>query len=375
MFQTGHYELVQSKSLFSFRIQTKFLISNTLSQCFPDVSKFNQVKGAVSKRVGILVSDTENWRGETLGNFVRESHKFVGCKVFTLTKYVGNISKELFPNLELDKEKLRIGTEGTKLGIELATLWKCEEKLDLIIYIGEDHLKQHVAKLQQLLLEISENCPDILHLPYGPLTKPTLSKEEILHASQLEMQELMKESENRYEDLLNSTITINESEDICLLHWISQVLSQTNWVVQLLQIRRQKSSKFSYERMLDAKGHSGVYLQYTHARITGIERKSDIQLNSNCDLGTLVEPEVRQLIWLLATFSWHLEQSYTTLEPCILIHYLFQLSIAISNGLSVLRVKDKNPLVSEPRWMLFWCSREILRLGFQLLGLTPLDKM
>ncbi|ORX97778.1 hypothetical protein K493DRAFT_313935 [Basidiobolus meristosporus CBS 931.73] len=375
MFQDSHYEMVKSARLISFRIHREALISSTLGGFLTDSASFYQVKGAVPQRVGLWNSDPDHWRGEALETFVRAIHEHLGFQVQPIARVLGEVEGELAERLDLEEEKLRVNGQPTRLGRELAAFRAQLGKVDKILYVGEDHLKQHVYQLGQLMNRLGEEAPDIQHVPYGPLTKPALEKEAILASGRLGMQALMKESENRYADLMDTSVKVDDTREISLLEWISEVLAETNWLVQLLQLRRQKPCKFDAARMLDAKGHSGVYLQYTHARISGVERKSDIHLNRGCSLDCLVEPEARQLTWLLATFSWHVEQSYTTLEPCLLIHYLFLVGIAVSNGLSALRVKNIDPTKAEPRWVLFWCAREVLRKGFQLIGIQGLDKM
>jgi len=91
---------------------------------------------------------------------------------------------------------------------------------------------------------------------------------------------------------------------------------------------------------------------------------------------TLIEKEALELIHAIAIFEEVIESSYSQLEPCILVNYLFRLCNTTSKALKTLEVKNASNLqIAHERMALFAASRAILRKGMHLLGITPLNKI
>lgn len=58
---------------------------------------------------------------------------------------------------------------------------------------------------------------------------------------------------------------------------------------------RNKDYDFAWERVLDAKGHTGPYLQFAHARLCGVERKAGVAINFDANLDLATEREALDL--------------------------------------------------------------------------------
>lgn len=107
---------------------------------------------------------------------------------------------------------------------------------------------------------------------------------------------------------------------------------------------------------------------------------SDIDLEgevkSNPDLmNHLKEPEAVALVLQIARFSEALRDSYETLESSILVWYLFKLCDVTAKAIKVLPVKNELPEVALARLAMFASARAVLRQGFKVLGIRPLDEM
>jgi arginyl-tRNA synthetase len=92
-------------------------------------------------------------------------------------------------------------------------------------------------------------------------------------------------------------------------------------------------------------------------------------------------------------FDEVLEASYSELEPCILVNYLFTLrygsftlafilskhlssfSNIISQAFKHLQVKDQPTDVASQRLMMFGAAKNVLGAGMRILGVEPLLKM
>jgi len=146
-------------------------------------------------------------------------------------------------------------------------------------------------------------------------------------------------------------------------------------VVQDLKTKRVKGYKFDWNRILKAEGDTGPFLQYTHARLFSISKLGGVAIDVNCSLDGLTEPVARDLVDLLSRYDETLDRSLATLEPAVLVQYLFQVARSASKAVAKLRVKDSPSNLAKPRMLLFERTREVLADGLTLLGLTPLDRI
>ncbi|KAI9302739.1 hypothetical protein BJ944DRAFT_166692 [Cunninghamella echinulata] len=145
--------------------------------------------------------------------------------------------------------------------------------------------------------------------------------------------------------------------------------------IQDMKSKRNKNYQFAWDRMTDARGDTGILLQYAHARSCGIERNARVPVTDQCDYSLLQEPMAYELIQTISYFPEVIQSSFETLEPCTIVNYLFKLSHATGLASHTLRVKDVDPELAKSRMLLFWAARITMRNGLTLLGIRPLDKM
>ncbi|KAI8599259.1 hypothetical protein EDD21DRAFT_380334 [Dissophora ornata] len=171
-----------------------------------------------------------------------------------------------------------------------------------------------------------------------------------------------------------------EDEELVLdeaeLSRMATVLSESALAVASVGCKRIRKLNIDMSRILDGKGNSGVFLQYVHSRLCGIERKSKTKLNPEADLSLVHHyPEALNLCIVLA--EWH-DVLYTlrdSLDPYVLVPYLFHLAGEIGQANHALRVKGMDPSVAEARWLLFWAAKRVLEEGLTLLGLELAERM
>ncbi|KAG0280032.1 Arginyl-tRNA synthetase [Linnemannia gamsii] len=165
---------------------------------------------------------------------------------------------------------------------------------------------------------------------------------------------------------------LNEAE----LARMSKVLSRSALVVACCGGKRVRKLNVSLSRILDGKGNSGVFLQYVLSRLYGIERKSKTRFNASADLSHLASyTESLDLALLLAEYPETLSELQKSLDPSVLVTYLFDLAAMAGQANRVLRVKGMEVEVAEARWLLFWAAKRVFEEGLQLLGLEFLERM
>ncbi len=157
--------------------------------------------------------------------------------------------------------------------------------------------------------------------------------------------------------------------------WTADVLGITAVKVNDLKHARASNRAFSWEEALKMDGETGSALQYCHCRLCSLTMGAE--LSDDEDLGvTLLEPEATALVAQLAAFDEAVNDAYRELEPCHVVHFLFELTRKTSKALRTLSVKragDKT--VARDRLTAFAAAKVVLSRGMNLLGLQPLEEM
>ncbi|XP_076641549.1 arginyl-tRNA synthetase, mitochondrial [Halictus rubicundus] len=244
-----------------------------------------------------------------------------------------------------------------------------KNKFDAMYYVVDNAQTDHFSNLMKILNKMQVPWVDRLkHIKFGRVRGMNTRKgtavflEDILN----EAQEIMRERQTKKATTKVSLDEMDETSDIL---GISGIITYN-----LIQ-RRMKDYEFNWNLIFDMKGDSGIKLQYTHCRLTSLERNCGATLITECDASLLKEPEVDDLIILISRFDEVILRSYEEFEPCVLAVYLMQLSNTISKAFKKLKIKGEPSDLGNQRLLLFHVSKLILAEGMKLLGLTPLERM
>ncbi|MBU0973483.1 MAG: arginine--tRNA ligase [Proteobacteria bacterium] len=124
------------------------------------------------------------------------------------------------------------------------------------------------------------------------------------------------------------------------------------------------------------------YVQYVHARITGILLKAveegvipaiDFKKGDQIDL--LVEPEEIKLIKILAGFGEQVEKSAETLHPHVIFTYLMTLAAAFHGYYNKHKVITEDTPLTRARLSLVLAVKKVIRNGLFLLGVSAPERM
>lgn len=128
--------------------------------------------------------------------------------------------------------------------------------------------------------------------------------------------------------------------------------------------------------MTSFEGDTGPYLQYAHARLCSMTRKSELDVNElvNANFDLLTEQHAVDLIRLLAQWPDVLLQTAKTLEPITVLSYLFKMTHMLSSSYDVLKVIGSEPDVKQARMALYASARQVLNNGMRVLGLSPVQR-
>lgn len=131
---------------------------------------------------------------------------------------------------------------------------------------------------------------------------------------------------------------------------------------------------FNWQQMLDFKGNSSVYLQYTYARFYKMLKQA--KLSKRTPPVFLEQPLEKNLIKQLTEFPSVLEKSASQALPHLVAGYLLNLADLLNNYYETVPIL-KEPELSqrEARLFLVKNSLSVLKTGFQILGLKVLTEI
>ena len=134
------------------------------------------------------------------------------------------------------------------------------------------------------------------------------------------------------------------------------------------------------QAMTSFEGDTGPYLQYAHARLKSIWRKStlseaELSALETADLFLLTEPHAIELVRTLAQWPDVVLDAVKKLEPATILTYLFKMTHALSSSYDQLNVIGSEAELQKARLALYESARVVLYNGMRLLGLSPVDRM
>ncbi|TPX47354.1 arginine---tRNA ligase [Synchytrium endobioticum] len=161
--------------------------------------------------------------------------------------------------------------------------------------------------------------------------------EDILNNVKEEMHDVMRANEVKYQQVENPEQT-------------ADIVGQSAVMIQDMSARRGKDYEFNMDRMLAFEGDTGPYLQYAHARLCSIERRSGLELPAKLPLAHLQnDKEMGPVIDMISQLPDVIVEASKNLEPSTIVTYLMKLSHSISSALDKLVVigeKNKDTAVA-----------------------------
>jgi arginyl-tRNA synthetase len=139
--------------------------------------------------------------------------------------------------------------------------------------------------------------------------------------------------------------------------------------------RRAKDLEFDWDKLLNLKGDTGPYVQWSYARCCGILRRNDRTVTADVDFSLLGGDEARELFKVLMKFPAQVQKAQLQYEPSLISSYLIELSRASNAFIHVSNVIHSEDALRNARALVIHCTRKVLGLGLSLLGIEALEKM
>jgi len=335
--------------------------------------------GLTYKRLGIDF-DKIYYESETylLGkDLVREGlGKGVFCR-----KDDGSIWVDL-KDFKLD-EKLLLRADGTSVYITqdlgTAQLRADEYKPGQLLYVVGNEQIYHFDVLKILLKLLGRSWSDqILHLSYGMVELPQ-GKMKSREGTVVDADELM---DDMFETAKKTTSELGKLDNPDDLEWndLFEMLGMGALKYFILRVDPKKNMLFNPEESIDFNGHTGPFIQYTHARVRSLLGKAESRgfrsPGFNFDGSVHILPKEKEILKLLYEFPAAVSEAGKNLSPAVIANYCYELAREYNqfyHEIPVLREPDIEKV--RFRLALTEFTGNVIKRGMGLLGIQVPEKM
>jgi arginyl-tRNA synthetase len=308
---------------------------------------------------------------------VREIEEGLRRGVFTR----GADGAVLCPLEELGLEpKVLLRSDGTSLYMtqDLGNAVTRHEALgfDEMIYVVGSEQEHHFRVLFHVLKKLGHDWAGRLtHYSYGMvnLTSGKMKSREgrVVDADDLldELEEacraVMEESQKRSD--------LDEEGKAGIAHALA--LGALRYFI--LKVNPRLDMLYDPQESIDLAGNTGPYLQYAHARIRSLVRKSGLDPRAPADFGLLGEPEELDLLVQLALWPREMRLAAAQLNPARVAQRTYELARGFSRFFNAHSVFDRvaDPLHAGQRVALVAAVGAALEQGLELMGIPAPERI
>jgi arginyl-tRNA synthetase len=249
---------------------------------------------------------------------------------------------------------------------------ECNEML----YVVGAEQSQHFSMIFQVAKDAKFMDEKIkaVHVSFGLVMGSDGKKLASREGKAITLKELLEESVNRAEKLIlekNSSMSDSDRKKVSKMIGIGAIKYAD------LSIDRNKNYVFDWDKMLSFDGNTAPYLQYAHARICSIFRKSSISRESTFNSEILVVNDFeKSLSKSIIGFSESIDETINSYSPhrlAVYLHHLAQDFASFYENCPVLVSNDEAKMNS--RLALCNLTARTLKTGLGLLGIETPENM
>ena len=275
-------------------------------------------------------------------------------------------------------EKLVLRKDGTSVyitqDIGLAQKKYDEFAMDQSIYVIGDEQNYHMKVLQLICKKLGlPYANGIHHLSYGMVELPT-GKMKSREGTVVDADDLIDEMvsiSREHTQNLGKVKDFGDEELVALYDTIG--LGALKYF--LLRVDPKKKMIFNPEESIDFHGFTGPFVQYTHARIKSVLRKSTVDTAFKAFPSPLMKAE-KDLLLLTEHYEVVLKQAADDFDPSVIATYLFQLAQSFNSFYAALSIGNaESEEKKQLRLKISNLVATIIASGMELMGIKVPEKM
>ena len=284
-------------------------------------------------------------------------------------------------DMKLD-EKLLLRSDGTSVymtqDLGSAQLRYDDYHPEKMIYVVGNEQNYHFDVLQKVLMKLGKPYAGAIHhLSYGMVELPEgkMKSREGTVVDADDLMDEMVETARITTETLGKTGDFTPEEKQLLYHVIG--LGALKYFI--LKVDPRKNMLFNPQESIDFNGHTGPFIQYTHARIRSIMRTAGDErvLSGKVDVtpGQVNQKEI-SLLRVLYSFPAAVQEAANEMSPAAIANYLYELAREFNqfyHDHSILNEPDQ--VISDYRLQLARLTARVISNGMGLLGIEVPERM
>jgi len=287
-------------------------------------------------------------------------------------------------------EKLLLRADGTSVYMtqDLGTAQMRVDQFNpgQILYVVGNEQIYHFDVLKIILKLLGREWADhILHVSYGMVELPQ-GKMKSREGTVVDADDLMEEM---FETAKRTTSELGKLDNPDDLEWkeLFEMLGMGALKYFILRVDPKKNMLFNPEESIDFNGHTGPFIQYTHARIRSLLLKAEGRGHRAEGIGQRAKgfvrldgfelhPKEKSVLKLLYDFPATVAEAGENLSPALIASYCYELAREYNQfyqEIPVLRELDLDKL--RFRLGLSGFASDVIKKGMGLLGIQVPEKM
>ena len=277
-------------------------------------------------------------------------------------------------------QKLVLRKDGTSVYITqdlgTAELKYNDFKMSKSVYVVGNEQDYHFEVLFKTIKKLGRPYSEgLYHLSYGMVDLPS-GKMKSREGTVVDADDLMQEMTDTARE---RTLELGKTEGFSEIeaNELYDTLAMGALKYFLLKVDPKKRMLFNPEESIDFQGHTGPFIQYTHARICSILRKAHAQgiIGKTSDYPVLQESE-REVIYLLSQYPQILADAGRELSPALISLFAYDLAKAYNrfyNEINIFNEPDKD--AQQFRVAFSGVVGETIQRAMRLLGIKVPSRM
>lgn len=276
-------------------------------------------------------------------------------------------------------EKLVLRSDGTSVymtqDMGTAQLKHNDFHIDKSIYVVGNEQDYHFKVLFTILKKLGKDGADgLFHLSYGMVDLPS-GKMKSREGTVVDADDLMDEMEltaKEQTEAMGKVEGFSEDEKLHLYHTIGMGALK----YFLLKVDPKKRLLFDPNESVDFQGHTGPFIQYTHARIRSVLSRAGVAGISKAHDYAALAAEERDLIVSLTQFPEIIQLAAEGYSPAVVANYVYELAKIYNkfyHEKSILQAEDE--AAKQFRLLLSEASGKVINKAMGLLGIEVPERM